>query len=214
MGANDSGANQIVLPFGGTEPRLSTNPLAAAFPRSERPNFVLDFATSIASQGTMLMRKRQHLGVPDGWASDGHLNPLGGHKGYGLGLMAEILAGILSRAGFVGSESRYEYQGMFLVVVDIDRFAERESFARQVEELFAYVKTSSLKNLNSDIVIPGELSERTRIERLRNRCPARYNYRAGTQGACQCSGTHLSHDSVRSFIAARSPLDRSATPPK
>jgi LDH2 family malate/lactate/ureidoglycolate dehydrogenase len=108
-------------PTFGADVMLGTNPLAYAIPAGKEPAFVLDFATTTVPKGKLEVYKRKGLPLKDGWAIDakglptndpdealrGALLPLGGfgtdnggHKGYGLGLLADILCGVLSGGKF------------------------------------------------------------------------------------------------------------------
>ncbi len=108
-------------PTFGKDVLLGTNPLAYAIPAKEEPAFVLDFATTTVPKGKLEVYKRKGLPLKDGWAIDangfpthdpdealrGALLPLGGfgtdnsgHKGYGLGLLVDILCGVLSGGKF------------------------------------------------------------------------------------------------------------------
>ncbi|MFN2449225.1 MAG: Ldh family oxidoreductase [Candidatus Baltobacteraceae bacterium] len=108
-------------PTFGKEVMLGTNPLAYAIPADKEPAFVLDFATTTVPKGKLEVYKRKGLPLKEGWAIDaqghpttdpdealrGALLPLGGygtdnggHKGYGLGMLVDILCGVLSGGKF------------------------------------------------------------------------------------------------------------------
>lgn len=102
-----------IVPTGGLEPRLGTNPFAFAAPSASGRPFLLDMATSTAAIGKIKIAKRAGEPIPEGWAltregaperdpvaalRDTLLVPLGGHKGYGLAAMVEILSSALSGA--------------------------------------------------------------------------------------------------------------------
>jgi uncharacterized oxidoreductase len=147
---NDSGANQVVAPHGGTEGRLATNPIAFGIPRSQPPHLVFDMATSETSHGTALLEARR---AGDGDTAAGLLRPLAGHKGYGLGLMVDVLAGILSGAGWSGPHPGDDYQGICLIAIDPGRFAD--GFAASVDDLVAWVKSSPPTG-TEPVLAPGE----------------------------------------------------------
>ncbi|MGH8164775.1 MAG: Ldh family oxidoreductase, partial [Rhodanobacteraceae bacterium] len=108
-------------PTFGKDVMLGTNPLAYAVPAGNEPDFVLDFATTTVPKGKLEVYKRKAMALNPGWAIDrsgamttdpdealrGALLPLGGfgtgnggHKGYGLGLLVDILCGVLSGGAF------------------------------------------------------------------------------------------------------------------
>ena len=83
--ANDAGGGQSVAPPGATEPRLSTNPVAAGVPRAEGPHLVLDMATSVVAAGRLSESTDRGDQIPAEWVtSTGVLKPMGGVKGFGI----------------------------------------------------------------------------------------------------------------------------------
>jgi hydroxycarboxylate dehydrogenase B len=160
MTANDSGANPIVAPHRGSDGRLSTNPIAFGIPRAGMPHLVLDMATSTVSHGAQQLRAR--WGDPSPETHDAlPLHPVGGHKGYGLALVVEVLAGILTGAGWSGPQPRPDHQGVFLVAIDPDRFCGRVALEAAVEDLISWVKASPLRD-DAPVLVPGEASEAAR----------------------------------------------------
>lgn len=118
-----------VVPPGGVEPVLGTNPLAYGVPRIERDPIVFDIATASVAGNRIRVFKYQNKPIPEGWVvdSEGHyvtdpsvaedivygrlgggITPLGSklsmgsHKGYGLSLMTHFFAGCLSGGSFSG----------------------------------------------------------------------------------------------------------------
>ncbi|MGD2178039.1 MAG: Ldh family oxidoreductase [Anaerolineae bacterium] len=130
IGISMTNAGVLVAPTFGRDAVLGTNPIAVAAPAAEERALVLDMATSIVSRGKLEVYRRQGKPIPSGWALDetgtpttdtervlanfedkkqggGGLLPLGGagellggHKGYGLSLMVDILSGVLSGAAY------------------------------------------------------------------------------------------------------------------
>lgn len=98
-----------VAPPGGTTALLGTNPMAFGWPGPQRRPFIFDFATSAAARGEVELRRRAGEAIPEGWAIGpdgvpttdpaaalaGALLPFGGHKGFALSLMVELIAGPL-----------------------------------------------------------------------------------------------------------------------
>jgi uncharacterized oxidoreductase len=182
---NNHGAARHTAPFGGTKGRLATNPIAFAAPAAGRPPFVLDITTSIAAEGKIRVLRNQGKRVPEGWILDaegqpttdpndfygpprGVLLPLGGeagHKGFGLSLMVELLAGALSGAGCSREGPTHPGNAMFILAIAIDPFLAREEFERQVADFFADVKSAPTQEGFAEILIPGEPEVRTEQQR-------------------------------------------------
>jgi uncharacterized oxidoreductase len=95
----------------------------------------------------------------------GSLLTAGAHKGYGLSLAVEILAGILSGTGAAGSERVVFRNGTLMLCLDPARFLSPTDFHAQVAELFGWVRSAPLAQDAREIQIPGEPEERTSRER-------------------------------------------------
>jgi hydroxycarboxylate dehydrogenase B len=187
MMVNTGGHGQWVAPFGGTAGRLSTNPFSVALPTGLDFPLMLDFATSVAPEGKVQARRVAGKPIPEGWVvtADGRpttdpadlygpprgaLLPFGGHKGFGLGLVVDALAGILSGAGCCADpaaplEGRTD--GVFLVAIRIEAFCPLPLFRQQVALLVRNVKSSPPAPGFGAVLVPGEpeAGERARRER-------------------------------------------------
>ena len=156
LAANDSGAHQVVAPYGSREGRLATNPFAAGIPRRETPHLVLDMATSAVSHGTVEVAQLRGTPVPADWVTpDNVLLPLGGPKGTGLALMVDVLGGMLSGAGYSTADSADDYQGVWILALDPERFLPSTRLETDVETLVAHVR-SALPSDGRDVLVPGE----------------------------------------------------------
>jgi uncharacterized oxidoreductase len=173
LGVNAGGAGQRMAPWGGCAPRLSTNPLAFASPAGGEVPISLDIATTMAAEGKVRLKRNRKEQMPPGWVIDaegkpttdpnaiygepqGTILPVGGHKGYGLALMVEVLGGILARAGYSRENPGPVLNGIFIVVVDIKRFVEPAAFKREADDLVRYLKTCPPVAGGGPIMIPGE----------------------------------------------------------
>jgi uncharacterized oxidoreductase len=185
MTVNDGGGGQRVVPYGGLSGRLSTNPLAIGLPTGTAAPFVLDMSTSVVAEGQIRLRRSRGESLPLGWMIDAlgqpttdpedffrhtaNLLPLGGdagHKGYGLALAIEVLAGILGRAGYARVPVPPYNNGLFIIVIDINRFLSLDQFTAEVQDLLAYLKSGPPTAGISEILYPGEQAARTRQHRL------------------------------------------------
>jgi uncharacterized oxidoreductase len=174
-----------VAPWGGAARRLGTNPHAVGVPGPDGAAMLLDFATSVVAEGKMRVKFNRKEQAPPGWMLDadgypstdppkfygppkGSLITMGEHKGFGLSLAVEILAGILSGTGAAQEKAGPVRNGTMMLVIDPQRFLPLESFHRQVAELFAWVKSAPLAQGSKGIMIPGEPEARTEAERRAN----------------------------------------------
>jgi len=153
---------EVVAP-GSTKPAVGTNPLAVAVPAGKKPPFVLDMATSVVAAGKLRVAVKEGAFIPKGWAIDkegkpvtdptkrvrgeGGLLPLGGtpkfgsYKGFGLGVLVDILCGVLS--GSSASILRRATKGgatpigtdHFFGALRIDSFLPVENFKKSMDEM-------------------------------------------------------------------------------
>lgn len=159
---NVVGAAPVVAPFGGSEPRLNTNPICIGLPREGALPIVLDFATSRVAQGKMrVLRARGetapigHLIDPEGRPSrdpgivypapgetGGALLPFGEHKGFGLGLLCDLLCGAAIGARSTNATTITDgvyVNNMVSLVFDMDRLSERSARTAEMEAAIGYV---------------------------------------------------------------------------
>ena len=179
----------LVAPFRGTDARFSTNPVCISLPGTERqPPVLLDMATSAVAMGKVRVAKNEGKPAPEGVLIDaggqptrdpgvmygepiGALLPFGGHKGYALAVVAELLAGALSGGPTIqpGNERRGgTINNMFAVLVDPARLAGLDWFRREVDGFVAYVKASPPADAASPVLVPGDPERAARAERARS----------------------------------------------
>jgi len=182
LAVNAGGAGQRMAPWGGREARLSTNPIAFACPTGRGVPISFDVATTMAAEGKVRVKRNRREQMPPGWCLDANGNPttdpnaiyakppgtilpVGGHKGYSLALMIEVLAGIVARGGYSKENPGPVLNGMFMVVVDIQRFVEPGTFRAEVDDLIRYLKTSPTVSGVDQILTPGEPEAITEAKR-------------------------------------------------
>ncbi|QFU90467.1 Ldh family oxidoreductase [Amycolatopsis sp. YIM 10] len=180
-------ADPTVAPYGGAERRLGTNPLAWAVPRAAgAPPIVLDWATSGVAEGKLALARDRGEHVPEGLVLDrdgrattdpgdfytgGALLPFGGHKGYGLSVLIEIVGGLISGTG-IGSMPGYRGGfGTVLAAFDIAAFGDPRQFREHTEQFRAELRRTRTAEGHTGVQVPGEPEERARRERERDGIP-------------------------------------------
>ncbi|MDP6708024.1 MAG: malate/lactate/ureidoglycolate dehydrogenase [Alphaproteobacteria bacterium] len=189
----------LVAPFGGVERRFSTAPFAAGVPQGEAPPIILDFATSVVAEGKALVAYNggkpipgNALITPDGELSadplvlygadaegpapnprngPGALRAMGDHKGSGLALICELLAGALTGSGCAGPTERQVANGMLSLYMAVDAFDGDNAVAREVAAYAEFVKGSRPAEVDGEVLLPGEPERRTRQDRLASGVP-------------------------------------------
>jgi uncharacterized oxidoreductase len=183
--AGPEGGGGLVAPFGGKKRAIGANPIGVGIPAGEMKPLVLDISTSAAAGGKVFLYAEQGKKIPLGWLIDedgrptddpnefmkdgrwcGALLPMAGYKGFGLGLIAEILGGILTGFGANHMIPGYvEGNGVFIVVVDVGKFLLPEKFTEEVDAFLTYVKSIPTDEKTDEILIPGEVEFDTRKKR-------------------------------------------------
>lgn len=188
---NAGGAALSVAPFGGIDRRLGTNPISVAVPACDADPIVLDITSSVVAQGKIEVAVNRGDSVPLGWLIDnkgnlttnphdfdssapGSILPLGGlagHKGFGLGLIIDVLAGTLSGSGCSGSENARVCNATLMIVIDIARFIPLEEYRRHIDKLETFMKNSPPAPGFDEILMPGEIESRKKQQRLSEGIP-------------------------------------------
>jgi uncharacterized oxidoreductase len=178
-----------VVPHGGLDRRLSTNPLAIAVPGPGGTVAIsVDMATSIVAEGKVRVKRNRKEPLPGGWAIDpkgqpvtdpevfygpprAGLLPTGGHKGTALGLVVEVLGGILSGEGAIGDRTGPVHNGTFLLLIEVARFLPLVDFTGQVTDLVQWVKSSAAAPGVGEVMVPGEPEARSEAHRRAHGVP-------------------------------------------
>ncbi|NPV69237.1 MAG: Ldh family oxidoreductase [Firmicutes bacterium] len=192
IGVTMCNAPPSVAPWGGRVFLLGTNPVSIAVPAGDQPPIVLDMATSAAAKSKIYLARDRGEPIPPGWAVDsegrsttdpeealkGALLPLGGHKGYGISLMVDILAGALSGAGCldgVGSlhhrMDRGQNVGFLLAAVNPAVISGDGCFEEAVRAVAAKVRSCPPAKGTERVLLPGEIEEETKRRRLADGIP-------------------------------------------
>jgi uncharacterized oxidoreductase len=179
---NGSSPGGIVAPFGGARRALGANPIAWALPVADRLPLFFDFATSAVAHGKLQVAADKGELVPEGWIIDKHgqptrnpqaqfddgaILPFGGHKGYALSVMIELLGGGLSGVGFPLLPGYRWDQGTVLVIIDIAAFQPVAEFKAQAAAFVTKLKATPCAPGVEEILLPGEMEWRTKTQRQR-----------------------------------------------
>src|SRR3990172_5943685 len=182
-------STKLVAPLWGGERMLGTNPIAIAFPACKEPPIVIDMATSAVAYGKIEIALRKKTKVPRGWIADkegrmttdprdminggaqlplGSERELGGHKGYALASMIDILCAVLSGANWgpfappfalrqeIPSRSVGKGIGHFFGAMQIDGFIDKDEFKKQIDEWVRVFKSTKPAPGTGGPLIPGD----------------------------------------------------------
>ena len=181
-----NGGGRFAAPFGGVGRRLPPNPIAISVPTADGPPMMLDITTSMVAGGKVQVQAARGLPVPEGWLVDlngetvtdpdtfstgeSAMLPVGGpvgHKGYGLAMMIDAIAGGLSWAGCSAAEPTRGGSGYIALAIEIDSFIDPDEFKQETKILADWVHSSPTMPGVDKIYLPGEIEEEKRRERTR-----------------------------------------------
>ncbi|MBT4980708.1 MAG: malate/lactate/ureidoglycolate dehydrogenase [Gemmatimonadetes bacterium] len=183
---NTSGYGLLVAPFGGIDRRLSANPIAAGVPVEGKKPIILDISTCAIAEGKLKVALNKGVEVEPGCIMDnagnaitdpaqfytdppGVLLPFGGHKGYGLSIIAEMFAGALTGNSCSNpANDQRLLNGMYSLIIDCDRLPEELGFAAEVQRFIDFVKSARKAPGFDEILMPGEIEEKNRKDREAN----------------------------------------------
>ncbi|MEA2721477.1 MAG: hypothetical protein QOJ39_3341 [Candidatus Eremiobacteraeota bacterium] len=194
IGLSMTNSTHLAVPTFGRKKTTGTNPIAVAIPAHHHPPYVLDMATTGVTFGRLEVSERKGKQLKPGWAVDGAgretLDPVlaknggallplggvgtdnGGHKGYGLGALVEILCGVLSSGTFGTDLDRPEtglhggVTGHFFGAFRIDALRDAGAFRRDLDSELGTFDASAPAPGAERVITPGE-PERAFTERYR-----------------------------------------------
>jgi L-2-hydroxycarboxylate dehydrogenase (NAD+) len=204
IGWSMTNTTKLVAPLWGAERMLGTNPIAIAFPGNREPAIVIDFATCAAAYGKIEIARRRQEEIPDGWAINGEgagtndpaamvdggaLLPLGsqrdqgGHKGYCLAVMVDVLCCVLSGANWgpfappfalrqeIPTRSVGKGIGHFFGAMRIDAFIDPDEFRNQIDAYVREFRATAPAPGTQGPLIPGDPEREAERERREHGIP-------------------------------------------
>jgi len=205
---NVIGHRPYVAPFGGKEGRLATNPVCIGLPATDRPSIILDMATSKIAFGKVKVARNKGSLTPDGALIDaagsptndprvmfadpvGALLPFGEHKGYGLAVICDLLAGALVGGGTNGPEAHVSdtiINNMLSIIIDPAAITDVGAMREKIDMLAGWVKGSPPRPGVEAVLVPGEPERRMRAERERDGIPVDANTWRQLQDVAKLAG--------------------------
>ena len=185
-------ASLLVAPHGGSDARFTTNPYCTALPATaNHPRLILDMATSNIAAGKVRVAYNAGTKVPpnslidaDGNATNdpkvlfeeprGAMLSAGLHKGYGLALVCELLAGAMTGGGTFSLERRDGVSiinNMLTIVIDPQMFGDIADFHQEIDQYTDWVKASPPRPGVEEVMVPGDPERKARRDRLANGVP-------------------------------------------
>jgi LDH2 family malate/lactate/ureidoglycolate dehydrogenase len=192
IGMAVTNATRSMRPLHGAHPRLGTNPIAFGAPAGQERPFLLDMATTTVASGKLSLARRLGVPIPPGWAVDAHGVPIteppaqrseawaqtplgntleqGGHKGYGLAVMVDILAGVLSGGGFSAQLASGENM-TWTMAVNIAAFRPVAEFKAMMDEMIQALHATPPEPGADRVLVAGDPEFDTEADRRERGIP-------------------------------------------
>ncbi|WP_296249471.1 Ldh family oxidoreductase [Pseudomonas sp. UBA4194] len=173
-----SNATTTIAPSGGSDARLGNSPLGFGVPNPDGNHFMLDMAMSVVARAKIRNALKAGQPIPETWATDaagrpttdpraaldGFLLPIGGHKGYGLALVVDLLAGLLSDAAYlthvkswVDAPDEPQNLGHFFILVDTRRLGSSDWLKARMTDFASILHQSPAIDRVAPVLVPGEI---------------------------------------------------------
>lgn len=182
---NVVGHAPIVAPYGSRESGFSTNPISMAMPVAGKAKPLLDIATSTVAFGKVRVASNKGEKMPPGCLVDeqgletldpdpmaqsriGSLSAFGAHKGSGLGIFVELLAGALGSTDTVATMEHLPHgviNNMFSIIIDPTAFDSEEAVAARTNEFYNFIKAKQPAVGTDEVLLPGETEDLNRQQR-------------------------------------------------
>ena len=205
---NTTGFGIQVAPFGGSDRRLSVNPIALGVPRPGHEPIIHDMSTGTIAAGKIRVARNKGSRLPEGSLIDnqgrpttdpeaffadppGAITTVAGHKGSGLAMFVEILAGSLTGGGSSHPDdpkADRAINNLLVILIDPERMAGAGAMAADIDRLVGWVKGSPPASPGGEVLMPGEIERRTRDERLAKGIPLDPNTLAQVRSAATSVG--------------------------
>ncbi len=181
-----SNGGPAMPPWGGIKKMVGTNPWSIAAPGGKYPPLVLDIANTGVARGKIAVAKQRGEAIPEGWALTidgkpttnaeeafkGIILPMAQHKGSGIGIMVDVLSGVLSGSGFLtGVNSPFMYDkksncGHCITIMNVEAFMPFEEYSQRAEQFIGEIKDGPKAYGVDEIFYPGEIEiHRDKINR-------------------------------------------------
>ena len=176
-----SNATTTIAPWGGSDARLGNSPLGFGVPGADGAHFMLDMAMSVVARAKIRNALKAGESIPDTWGTDRHgrsttdpkaaldgfLQPIGGHKGYGLALLVDLFAGLLSNAAYlthvkswVDAPDEPQNLGHFFILIDTRRLGSSAWLVERMRDFAEILHGSPAAEEGRPVIVPGEIELR------------------------------------------------------
>lgn len=179
----NSPAKPGVVPFGGRERRMATNPICVGVPVDGQDSLIVDMTTSSVAEGKLRVARAAGRAIPDGWIVDkngdasndpndyyegGAILTMGGHKGYALSLVVDLFAGAMTGGGTTNPDEKVNRNSMMSIFIDPRAYGHDGTLSEIASSYLDWVRACKARDGHEVVLIPGDPERRTKKERSRD----------------------------------------------
>lgn len=179
IGLSMSNADPVIAVPNGCKKAIGTNPFSFAAPLGNGKSVFLDIALSNVAALKVIMAQEKGQAIPDTWLVDGDglpttdaskfpkeasLQPMGAHKGYGLAVLVEILASVITGAGLLSEIASWNLDlsstnnaGHAFIAIDVSKMIPAEVFTERINQMATELKNGPKAKGAKKIFLPGEM---------------------------------------------------------
>ena len=177
---NTTGRGMMAMPFGGSDRRLSLNPLSICVPVAGRHPILLDMTSTVVAEGklavarnkgeqvapgTIVDKSGQPTTDPNDFYDGGALLTIGGHKGFVLNVMIDLLSGALSGGGCTKPGETVLVNTMTSIALDPAPITDPVAYFKEIARYGDWVTASPPAVPDGRVILPGDFEQETRAER-------------------------------------------------
>ena len=172
-----------MAPWGGMRKLIGTNPWSIGAPAGRHTPIIMDVANSGVARGKIFLAQQRHEAIPDNWAIDsegrpttdpraalqGFILPMAAHKGYAIGVMVDVLSGVLSGSAFLDDvhgpydPTNRSGAGHFFLALNVEAFQPLTEFNARMEDYIARLKAAPPAHGVDEVFYPGEIEARNDV---------------------------------------------------
>lgn len=187
IGVAMTNVGPLMAASGCSRPVVGNNPIAVAIPTFGPFPLVLDIAMSAVAQGKLLVASQKGEKIPLDWATDregrptddpmkafdGFSLPVGGHKGFGMALIIDILCGVITGGAFLSHvRGMYKFPndpsqvGHCMIAINLSSIMDQEEMKIRMASFDKTIKDAPMWDQSKEMLLPGEIEHRMFLERM------------------------------------------------
>ena len=188
IGLSMSNADPVIAVPNGSKKAIGTNPFSFAAPTGDGKSIFLDIALSNVAALKVIMAQEKNMPIPDTWLVDeegipttdafkfpknASLQPMAAHKGYGLAVLVELLASVMTGAGILSEIASWNLDlsstnnaGHAFIAIDVSKMMSMEVFNARITQMIDELKNGPKAKDAEEIFMPGEMEWKKREQAL------------------------------------------------